>query len=197
MRIVIDTEVIEKYGLTFQEFIALYNAYTNPVLQTTIRNLVNKGIGAPDLKNPYLIWMTKESNALIDSVLLDSQSKKVKPLDRFDVLADKLRDLYPKGKKAGTNYLWRDSTAVISKRLKILATKYNFDFTDEQAIEATKKYIESFKGDLRYMQLLKYFILKSVVNASGDAEIKSEFMSYIDNADDITETNENWTTDLK
>ena len=65
---------------------------------------------------------------------------------------------------------------------KTLVVKYNFKFTEEEALEATKKYIESFNGNYRFMQLLKYFILKSDPN-TGD--IKSDFMSLIENKDDI------------
>jgi hypothetical protein len=78
-----------------------------------------------------------------------------------------------------------------------LVAKYGYTFTEEEAITATKAYIQSFNGDYRYMQLLKYFILKSVNNPSGDVEIKSEFMSYIENAGQEDSLGDDWTAELR
>ena len=111
----------------------------------------------------------------------------------FKELADKLKELFPKGKKAGTTYMWRDSTAVIARKLKTLVVKYDYQFTEEQAIKATKAYVESFNGDYTYMQLLKYFILKSL----PDGEIKSDFMSYIENEGQEDELSDNWLNEMR
>ena len=97
-----------------------------------------------------------------------------------------MRDLFPSGKKPGTNYSWKDSAIVISQKLKILVAKYNCSFTEEEALEATKKYVESFNGNYTYMQLLKYFILKT---DKSTGEIKSDFMSLIENKEDNLENN--------
>ena len=64
-----------------------------------------------------------------------------------------------------------------------------------QIINATKKYIESFNGDYKYAQLLKYFISKKV-----DGEKGSRLFAYIENADQEDLGNENnvdWTNALK
>lgn len=142
--------------------------------------------------------LTREGIELMESIFLNSEFKEEKKddrsVDRFDVLADKLRELYPKGRKEGTAYMWRDSTAVISKKLKTLVKKYNFQFTDEQAVNATKKYIESFNGNYGYMQLLKYFILKRN-NETG--EEVSQLMSYIENEDCTDAANDNWMNEVR
>ncbi|MCF0131132.1 MAG: hypothetical protein HUJ71_05365, partial [Pseudobutyrivibrio sp.] len=96
----------------------------------------------------------------------------------------------PDGKKPGTNYLWRDSKAVITKRLKTLVKRYGVEFTNEEAIEATKKYIASFNGNYQYMQLLKYFIYRLIPDES------SQLLSYIENADSIENNNDDWMTNL-
>lgn len=93
-----------------------------------------------------------------------------------------MRDLYPSGKKPGTNYSWKDSGIVIAQKLKTLVAKFGCSFTEEDALEATKKYIESFNGNYTYMQLLKYFILKTD-KSTGD--IKSDFMSLIENKEEV------------
>lgn len=99
--------------------------------------------------------------------------------ERFLELADKLRELYPKGLKPGTNHMWRDSCLVIAKKLKNLNDNFQ-SFTDKEAIEATKKYVESFNGNYQYMQLLKYFILKRDLIKKEET---SQLLSFIENKD--------------
>jgi hypothetical protein len=119
----------------------------------------------------------------------------IKRADRYELLAAQLREIFPKGRKEGTSYMWRDSNSIIAKKLKALVSKYGECFTDEQAINATRKYVESFNGNYRYMQLLKYFISKKVVN-DGEVEETSQLLSYIENEGQSDYNNE-WTAELK
>lgn len=89
--------------------------------------------------------------------------------------------------------MWKDSNTIIAQKLKTLVVKFGYKFTKEQAIEATRRYIESFRGDYRYMQLLKYFILKT---DRSTGEIRSDFMSYIDN-ENQGEVNSNWLSEIR
>ena len=91
--------------------------------------------------------------------------------------------------------MWRDSVPLITKRLKAFIKKYGDNYTDKEIIEATKKYVESFNGDYRYMQLLKYFILKRVNTQDGEIEDTSQLLSYLSNTgEDLTD---DWNTSLK
>ena len=143
--------------------------------------------------------MTQKGIDVVESVILNSEytekaeDSNGKMRDRFDILADKLRELFPKGRKEGTNLQWRDSTAIISKRLKTIVKKYNITFTDEEAVDATKRYIESFNGDYRFMQVLMYFIFKNEI-VNGVREERSQFMSYLQNKEDMV--NNDWTHEL-
>lgn len=140
--------------------------------------------------------LTREGVELVESIFLNSEFKGDKGIDtdRYDELADKLRELYPKGRKEGTSYLWRDSHAKIANKLRTLVKKYNFKFTDEQAINATKRYIESFNGNYSYMQLLKYFILKK---DKDSGEENSQLMSYIENEDCTDAANDDWMNEVR
>ena len=140
--------------------------------------------------------LTREGVELVESIFLNSEFKGDKGIDtdRYDELADKLRELYPKGRKEGTSYLWRDSRAKIANKLRTLVKKYNFKFTDEQAISATKRYIESFNGNYSYMQLLKYFILKK---DKDTGEENSQLMSYIENEDYTDAANNDWMNEVR
>ena len=46
------------------------------------------------------------------------------------------------------------------------------------------------------MQLLKYFILKSVRDADGNVDIKSELMSLIENSDQIDAQRDDWVSNM-
>ena len=48
----------------------------------------------------------------------------------------------------------------------------------------------------RNMQLLKYFILKTPTNASGDVELRSDFMSYVDNEGQEEQLREDWMSNM-
>ena len=128
---------------------------------------------------------------MIDSILSESLAPEVVG-DRYEILAAKLIELYPKGKKEGTSYMWRDSKSIIAKRLRALVKRYNVSFTDEQAINATKRYVESFNGNYKYMQLLKYFISKKTA-IDGSIEETSQLLSYIEN-EGQEDANNDWTT---
>ena len=141
-------------------------------------------------RQPVNARLTKSGVELIESIFLNSEFKSEDPgEDKFEDLAIKLREIFPTGKKPGTSLMWRDSTAIITKKLKTLAKKYQCSFTDEQAINAAKKYVESFNGDYRFMQVLKYFICKKDVN-TGDEN--SQLLSYIANEGAVEPVNDSW-----
>lgn len=149
--------------------------------------------------NPDKIELTESGIKLVEELILDSEFKpNSKEGKRFENLAEKLRELYPEGKKSGTQYYWRDSNSVIVKKLKALVKKYGDCFTDEQAVNATRKYVESFNGNYQFMQLLKYFISKNVVKG-GEVEETSQLLSYIENAgqEDTQQLSIDWETELR
>ena len=184
MRYVFDDFTLEKYDITLQECIILILKDLNINLQEIITSLEQKGLVIDNhlsLKSVQLL-MDIKFNSIIDDTINDPK--------RFLKLAEELRKEFPEGKKDGTNYYWRGSNVEIAKKLETLVKKHKFKFTNEQAINATKKYVASFNGNYRYMQLLKYFILKNV-NTENGTEIKSAFMEYIENENDEVTDNIN------
>ena len=140
--------------------------------------------------------ITPKGQSFIESVLAKSKIHVSSDnLERYRALADKMREVYPKGLKPGTNYQWRDSTAIIADRLMKLVAKYNIELTDAQAVAATKRYIASFNGNYRYMQILKYFISKQKPVEGAPAEQNSQFLSFLQNEESTTE-NQDWTANL-
>ena len=100
-------------------------------------------------------------------------------------------EIFPTGMQQG-KYPWRGSKMEISQKIHTLKNRYNQEFTDEEAIEATKKYVEKYLGD-PYMQTLKYFLLR--VN-KDTGEKQSAFMGLIDNKGHIDDMDDSWQTHL-
>ena len=141
------------------------------------------------------VKLTQAGVDFIESIFLNSEfSLPNSEEDRFDKLAKQMWELFPEGKKPGTNLMWKDSKPMIAKRLKTLVKKYKVNFTDEQALGATKKYIESFNGDYRFMQVLRYFIWKRDNDTGTET---SQLLSYIENAGQTDSSDEDWRDEIR
>lgn len=197
MRITIDTEKIDK-DIGIDGLLYLSSIHLGcPINKDTFDKLNNKGlVFVEDVEGgfPSKVSGTKESAELVEGTYADMEITGKVNDDRFSILADKLRELYPTGRKSGTQLQWRDSSRAIALRLKAFVKRFKVDFTDEQYIDATKRYIGSFNGNYQYMQVLKYFIMKSVLE-DGMTVTNSQLLSYIQNEEaDVTD---DWTSTLK
>ena len=197
----INKEILAKSGISVDMAFYLASIYfDSPYTYDTFDLASKQGLITYNHLDRYNLpiqpKLTREGVELVESIFLNSEFKGDKGIDtdRYDELADKLRELYPKGRKEGTSYLWRDSHAKIANKLRTLVKKYNFKFTDEQAISATKRYIDSFNGNYNYMQLLKYFILKK---DKDTGEENSQLMSYIENEDCTDAANDDWMNEVR
>lgn len=197
MTICLSKEGCQNNNITIGEALLMLIIHNSVDLDLAQDELIKKGYMTANRNNLFqqVGWrLTNRGSEVINSVIIDSE--KVDNKLEFEELANKLREIFPNGKKPGTTYMWRDTTAVIAKKLKILVTKYNCNFTEEQAIKATQAYVNSFGGNYKYMQLLKYFILKTPTNASGDVELRSDFMSYVDNEGQEEQLREDWMSNM-
>lgn len=155
---------------------------------------------------PEYVSLNGNSKYILETLIAESRIMKDKDSEeRITNLANKLREIFPEGKKAGYAYTWRDSTSCIADRLKKFFLKYG-EHTDEEIIDATKRYVMSFNGDYRYMQLLKYFIWKNKVTGGeliegrlvGEVEKQSQLAAYIENKNESSPTFTNdWDLTLK
>ena len=197
MKYIIDTEILEREGIGLDEALYLLSVYKKkPINFNTVQKakVENKILKFENPRDPVKI--TPKGQSFIESILAKSKIHVSSDnLERYRDLADKMREVYPKGLKPGTNYQWRDSTAIIADRLIKLVAKYNIEFTDEEAVAATKRYIASFNGNYRYMQILKYFISKQKPVEGAPAEQNSQFLSFLQNEESTTE-NQDWTANL-
>lgn len=199
MTISLNKEACSSNGITLGEALLMLAIANKADLKEAEQALIKKGYITADRDDLFqqIGWrLTNKGTEIIDSVVLDSD-KHQEPKDRLNSLATKLKEIFPKGKKDGTNYYWAEGVALIVRRLKLFFKKYGNDFTDEQIIQATEKYVQGFNGNYQYMRLLKYFIFKEKVGAGGEVEGDSELISYIENAGQEENLRNDWTSTLR
>lgn len=192
MRLTIDQTVLDKHDLTISEFMVLYLNVNSVDIKSCMDSLVAKGLADKNLFSEGSIVVSDKVKELVSTIAIDSDKSVIDKDAEFTELANELRELYPAGRKEGTTYMWRGTTAEIAKKLKTLVVKYKYSFTREQVIKATKEYISSFNGNYKKMRLLKYFILKSERDADDNVNVISELMTLIENEGQTEVRRDDW-----
>ena len=199
MKLCFAVKECEKLKVPIDTALYIASIYLGKLISSnTFQDVCSRGLiefdGFDLRREPVNTRLTQTGVDLIESIFLNSEFRLPdSEEDRFDNLAKKMQEVFPEGKKPGTKLMWRDSQPIIAKRLKAVVKKYKAVFTDEQAIEAAKKYVESFNGDYQFMQVLKYFISKRN-NITGDET--SQFLSYIENAGHEEDLRNDWTSTI-
>ena len=139
--------------------------------------------------------LSRKANEVLSCILAESTDVVAKRTTNIEELADKLRDVYPSGKIYNTNYYYRCNRQDIINKLKTFFKIYGTKYTDEQIINATRKYIKSFNGNYTYLKLLKYFIWKDE-RLKGES-VQSLLADFIENESSEDTTNDDWTIELK
>lgn len=196
MKLTIDQTILENNNLTLEEFLVLFLSAKEVDIGDISQSLIAKGFADKDLFSSGKLVISDKVKDLISTISIDSDKNVIDKDSEFTELAAELREIYPAGRKDGTTYMWRGTTAEVAKKLKTLVVKYGFVINKESVIKATKEYVNSFNGNYRYMQLLKYFILKSVKDADGNVDIKSELMSIIENSGQLDAQKEDWVSNM-
>lgn len=207
MKIVFDTDACKKDGKDVDVILYLLSVYTgNKITVNTFEKARQQGFlkfgQMYDRRNPFpdTITLSDTGEFVAESIMADSNNSSEK---RFENLADKLRELFPAGKKPGYAYTWKDSTPCIADRLKKFVLKYG-DYPDDDIIRVTKEYVDSFNGNYKYMQLLKYFIWKNKVTGEeliggrivGEVEKQSQLAAYLQDTDD-KKSSQDWDVTLR
>lgn len=192
MRLTIDQSILDKYELSISEFMILYLSINSVNIKSCMESLVAKGLADKNLFSENSIVVSDKIKDLISTIAIDSDKNIIDKDAEFIELANELRELYPAGRKEGTTYMWRGTTAEIAKKLKTLVVKYKYSFTREQVLKATKDYISSFNGNYKKMRLLKYFILKSERDADDNINVISELMTLIENEGQTDTQRDDW-----
>lgn len=218
MSICISREGCTKNGIGVGEALLLLIILEKANIDEAQNNLIDKGYITAERDNLFnqIGWrVTNKGKEMINSIIIDSD-KKQEPESRLIDLAKRLKDIFPKGKKDGTNYYWAEGVALIVRRLKMFFKKYGESLTetfndefksmseedfnkfiDDRIIQAATKYIEGFNGNYQYMKLLKYFIFKEKLGVAGEVEGESELINYMENAGQEDDLRNDWTSTLR
>lgn len=199
MTVCLNKKAAQQNGITIDEALLMLVIHNRVDLESTEKLLIQKGFITAERNDLFqqVGWrLTNKGSEILESIIIDSD-KQQEPQDKLNLLATRLKEIFPKGKKDGTNYYWADGVALIVRRLKLFFKKYGNDFTDEQIIQATEKYVQGFNGNYQYMRLLKYFIFKEKVGVGGEVEGDSELINYIENAGQEEDLRNDWATTLR
>lgn len=197
MKITISDEVCKKNGLETEEVLALLLVKTSTDIPKLFETLIEKEILVKDIFGGYMI--TQRWDDVVSTIILDSDKDKQTP-ERLENLAIKLAEIFPKEKKAGTCHYFRGNKKDNILRLKKFFKLYGNKYTDEQILNAARRYVESFNGNYTYMRILKYFIWKDEIKLDSEGnkyvEETSDLASLIEN-EGASDLGQDWTSQLK
>lgn len=197
MKIVLSPEGCTKNSVSFAEILLLIAYYQEVDFEEAHDSLIEKGYitGADMIINPDNRWrVTRAGKEIIDSVVLDSDKSEKSDAELL-ILAGRLKEVFPAGKKDGTSNYWAEGKALIAKRLKAFFKKYGAEYSDDQIVTAAEKYVEGFNGNYQFMRTLKYFIFKDM-EVAGEREYTSELLNYLENAGQEEVLKNDWTSTI-
>ena len=181
MKYCIDDKIALKHHLSLDEMLALMLLKNGCKLPILIDRMLKRELLIQDMFGNYLI--TEYWDDEMQKVLLESDKDIPKDVD-LNYLVGQLREIFPKGIKTGSA-AWRGNVREITLRLQKFFKIYDSKYSDEEIINATKKYVESFNGNYTYMRILKYFILKDEVKIDEEGnryvEQVSELANFLEN----------------
>lgn len=184
MKITIDEKVCLKHKMTIQE-VLLALAFRMANSDIVIDNMLNREILVD--KGDYLV--TQHWSDVLDEILSDSSGSIEKSDEEIVELAKQMRELYPQGKMKDrygrmTPYYYRCNNSEVVKKLKKFFTIFG-NVSNEDILDATRRYVASFQGNYTGMRLIKYFILKDDVRPSedgtGHVEQISDLATFLEN----------------
>lgn len=197
MKITIDEKIVEQKGLSIEEFLfLLFLKVSDRQYSEVFEQIVKDGKVYYNNEAMQTLLMDNTDD-LVQAILLDSE-KTVPEIEREEALAIKMQEIFPLGKKEGTSQYYRGNKKEITLKIKKFFKLYGH-YTDEQILQATQKYVDSFNGNYTFMRVLKYFIIKDVRKQGEEVnyvEQVSELASYLENAGQ-EDYNNNWTAQLK
>lgn len=200
MKITIDEKVCLKHKMTPQEvLLALAIRMSNKGNpQETIDNMATREI---IVFHQGKTLITQRWSDVLDEVLADSSGTYKKTTDELLALAGRIQECFPKMAQPDrygrpTKYFFRCNKREIMLSLKRFYEAYwevIEDITDDDIIDATKRYVASFKGDYRMMRLSKYFIFKNDKKEDEDGHVHveqiSDLMTFLENKESEEEVN--------
>ena len=197
MKIEVSDEICKKHNLSIEEALVLIGLKysSQEIFQKLNKERFLLDLGSSIFNEETKYKLSRKANEALSCILAESTDVVAKRTTNIEELADKLRNVYPSGKIYNTNYYYRCNRQDIINKLKTFFKMYGTKYTDEQIINATQKYVNSFNGNYTYLKLLKYFIWKDE-RLKGES-VQSLLADFIENESAEGTTNTDWTVELK
>lgn len=199
MNYIINEDICKKKGMDLPSLLAVLLVKTGVNITELFNNLIKKEILVRDMFSEGLM-VTQRWDSICSDILL-SADKSIPSEERLFPLIDSLMSIFPAGKKEGTSQYWKGNRKDNKERLQKFFKLYGNKYSDEQILQAARKYVESFNGQYAYMRTLKYFIWKDErkINNEGKTYIEevSDLASYIENAGQEESLKDDWVSTLK
>lgn len=195
MNISIDEKACLKHKMTLVEVLFALAIRSSESPWGELLNMENREIIVKD-RDVYKV--TQHWSDVLDEIIADSSGVVEKTDEELLVLAQKMRDLYPRGKMKDrygrlTPYYYRCNNSEVVKKLKKFFLIFG-NYSDEDILDATRRYVASFRGNYTGMRLIKYFILKDDVKPSedgiGHVEQISDLATFLENKESEEEEEE-------
>lgn len=188
---VLNGDVCARHGISLETAWAMIAVGAMLDMDRGLRQALDSGLA---FHKEGRLALTVHGAGLIDDILLECNP--VSDEDRCTALARQLKDIFPKGKKEGTGYYWAEGVSLIARRIKLFFKKYGEQYSDEDILDAARRYVASFNGTYTYMRLLKYFIFKEKIGAAGDVESDSQLVTWIENKGQEDNDCRDWTAEV-
>lgn len=199
MKITIDDKICLKHKLSIEEVLIALAVKYGKNLKETYENLLNREVLVKDDENIYL---TQHWNDVLDEIILDSNGA-IDDEERLKNLANRMKEVYPKGKMPGTPYYYQCNTREIMLKLKKFFKIYG-NYADDDIVEATKRFVSSFNGNYKFLPLIKYFIFKDklVMDEDGMQHVSPEsplatFLENKDNNENLASASDDWLASVR
>ena len=196
MKITISEDVCSRHKVSLEKILLILLARVSRNIPSALDALLKEDVIRKD-EDGYSV--SEGWSDSIDNILVESETNKETD-DRILELADKMMEEFPKGRKAGSNQYWRGNKKEIAVRLRKFAKMYGGKWTDIELLKATRRSVQSFNGNYKYMRVLKYFIWK--VERKQDEEGNqiscetSDLATLLENKEDTVDNND-WTNELR
>lgn len=148
-----------------------------------VDSLDKDGVTLGELEVRFLLLSNFEREIIISMEQNKNIGRDI--IDDIQELAEKMQALMPPGKKPDTIFYWKGNKNEIKSKLLKFFSEYGTDYTMDEILDATKRYVDSFNGNFTYMRLLKYFIYKQEVK-NGERIDVSELATFLENKDEGT-----------
>lgn len=195
MKIVINEDICKKHNISLKEVLGILFLHE---CEGDIEDTLNKLIAEEKAiieEGTNKIFPTQHWSDEVQTILLE-KDEEVPKETRIVALAKAMRNIFPTGMKYGSS-AWKGNVRELVLRLQKFFKLYG-DYSDEDIINATQRYVDSFNGNYTYMRILKYFILKHERKTNeegiGYIEDTSDLANFLENKE--TEKSEDWQSNM-